>query len=314
MSQNGRLPAGELATIPGGRLRKDAAAAWLAMRNQIGRQQGIWICPTSVRTAYRPLADQQYFWDLYKSGKGALAAVPGTSNHGWGIAVDLPRADMQAAVRARGHAFGWGIRGGKMTSDAPSEAWHTMFHTGVFKAPTAPEHVHPYHVMNDRERAARDVLVKERRVAKRHGGWEKVDPSHLARALKAKATLERCAHDIAAAAQESGWNRANRRVRFQYINRLTGAAGDEEAIAVAPEPDLAELPDEPDPPFGEIDDYAYMPIGELGDEESVGGELPLDAGAEVADEPDPAFGETDDDAGETPGAGEPDVDPDVAVG
>jgi hypothetical protein len=57
MSVNGKLPGSDLAAIPGGQLRKDAAAAWLAMRGYVGQDQGVWICPTSRRTAYRPLAD-----------------------------------------------------------------------------------------------------------------------------------------------------------------------------------------------------------------------------------------------------------------
>ncbi|MEA2154120.1 MAG: hypothetical protein QOE11_260 [Solirubrobacteraceae bacterium] len=223
MSENGKLPAGDLAPIPGGKLRRDAAAAWLAMRSHIGSHEGVWVCPTSPRTAYRPLADQEYFWNLYQSGRGALAARPGTSNHGWGIAVDLPTPGMQAAVRNHGHIFGWGIQGGRMASDAPSEAWHTTFHTGVYVAPPAPEHTHPYHVMNDEERAARDILVKERRVAKRHGGWAQLDPSHRARAMKAKSQLKQCGRDIAVAAKESGWDKADRKKRYDYINKLTGA-------------------------------------------------------------------------------------------
>lgn len=223
MRENGNLPARDLSPIPGGQLRKDAAVAWLAMRSFIGKQEGIWICPTSPRTSYRSLADQQFFWDLFQSGKGALAARPGTSNHGWGIAVDVPTAAMQAAVRGCGHTFGWGIRGGKLASDAPSEAWHTTFHPGIFKAPPANKHTHPYHFMSDRERAARDILVKERRVAKRNGGWDKVDPGHLERAMRAKADLRQYARDIAAAAGESGWRKANRKIRFDYIKTLTGA-------------------------------------------------------------------------------------------
>ena len=39
--------------------------------------------------AWRSLERQQYYWDLYKSGRGNPAANPGTSNHGWGIASDL---------------------------------------------------------------------------------------------------------------------------------------------------------------------------------------------------------------------------------
>jgi len=222
MSANGNLPAGELAAIPGGKLRKDAAAAWLAMRSKIGKDKGVWICPTSTRTAYRSLADQQHFWNLFQAGKGALAARPGTSNHGWGIAVDVPTPAMQAAIREHGHTYGWGIRGGKLSSDAPSEAWHCTWHPGTFKAPPK-KHTHPYHFMNDREQAARDILVKARRIAKRHGGWDKIDDSHLKHAAKAKATLRRCARDIAAAAKESGWKKAHRRARFDYINKLTGA-------------------------------------------------------------------------------------------
>lgn len=222
MSENGRLPASELSAIPGGRLRKDAAVAWLAMRGFIGKEKGVWICPTSPRTAYRSFAEQEFFWTLYTSGKGALAARPGTSNHGWGIAVDLPTPAMQAAVRECGHRYGWGIRGGKMASDAPSEAWHTTFHPGVFKAP-APKHTHPYHFMSEREQAARDILVKERRIAKRNGGWDKVDRGDLKRAMKAKADLRQDARDIAAAAKNTGWDEAHRKTRFDYINKLTGA-------------------------------------------------------------------------------------------
>jgi hypothetical protein len=223
MSENGKLPSSELAAIPGGQLRKDAAVAWLALRALVGKEHGVWLAPTSPRTAYRPFADQQYFWNLYKSGKGALAAVPGTSNHGWGIAVDLPTPAMQAAVRDYGHTFGWGIRGGRLSSDAPSEAWHCTFHPGVYKAPVAQKPVHPYQVMNAKERAARDILVNERRVAKRNGGWQKVDDSHRQRAAKAKATLRQCGIDIAVAAKESGWEKANRKARYDYIQKLIGS-------------------------------------------------------------------------------------------
>ena len=223
MGENGRLAASELATIPGGRLRKDAAVAWLAMRSFIGHEKGIWICPTSQRTSYRCYADQVYFWNLYQAGRGALAARPGCSNHGWGLAVDLPTPAMQAAVRECGHRFGWGIRGGQLASDAPSEPWHATFHPGVYHAPAKPKRKHPYEYMNDRERAARDVLIKERRVAKRNGGWDAIDHSHVQRAAKAKGELKRCARDIAVAARTGGWEDRHRKARFDYINKLTGA-------------------------------------------------------------------------------------------
>ena len=37
----------------------------------------------------RSIATQQHYWNLYQSGRGNLAAWPGSSNHGWGVAVDL---------------------------------------------------------------------------------------------------------------------------------------------------------------------------------------------------------------------------------
>jgi hypothetical protein len=227
MAQTGRLPDSDLADIPGGRLRKDAAASWLRLRQRIGKEQGVWICPTSSRTAYRPYADQQYFWNLYQSGRGALAARPGTSNHGWGIAVDLPTPAMQAAVRRYGAEYGWGIRGGGPWTDAPSEAWHTTYnpdrdrHRG--ESPRARPKPHPRTYLTGAEKAARDTLVKERRIAKRHGGWEKVDKSHLERASRAKSKLAVQLRQIREAAAKSGWGQMHRKERADYIKQLIGA-------------------------------------------------------------------------------------------
>src|SRR3954463_2078862 len=89
MAQNGRLADSELAGVPGGRLAREAAANWLALRAKGGNDLGIWISPLGDRSSYRTFAGQQQFWDLYQSGRGNLAARPGTSNHGWGNAVDL---------------------------------------------------------------------------------------------------------------------------------------------------------------------------------------------------------------------------------
>jgi hypothetical protein len=223
VSSNGRLPDSELAAIPGGRLRKDAAQAWLAMRAYIGKNKGVWICPTSVRTAYRPYADQEYFWNLYRSGRGALAAQPGTSNHGWGIAVDIPTPAMQAAVRECGDKFGWGIRGGRLSSDAPSEAWHCTWHPGTYaavKQNAGKPKPNPYDALSDNEKALRDVLVKQRRIARRNGGWSKVGKSHLAQAVEAKKQIRAQMARIKQAAETDGWNKMNRKVRYDYLKKL----------------------------------------------------------------------------------------------
>ncbi|MBE2314471.1 D-alanyl-D-alanine carboxypeptidase family protein [Solirubrobacter sp. CPCC 204708] len=221
---NGELTERDLSPIPGGRLRADAADAWLAMRRRIASERGLWICPTSPRTSYRSYADQEHFWRLYQSGRGALAARPGSSNHGWGIAVDLPRPEMAAAVRAVAHEYGWGIAGGKLRSDAMSEWWHCTFHPGVYKGGAAkPKHVHPYKLMSDKEREARDILLHQRRVARRAGGWSQVDEMHLRKAKQAKKDLRQYAVNLRVAAERTGWDENHRRARYAYINQLIGA-------------------------------------------------------------------------------------------
>lgn len=47
---------------------------------------------TTEYGAWRPLSEQEFFWDCYQTkncNNGNLAAYPGTSDHGWGIASDL---------------------------------------------------------------------------------------------------------------------------------------------------------------------------------------------------------------------------------
>jgi cell wall-associated NlpC family hydrolase len=81
---NGLIPPSAMCPLgaAGHRLRCDAAAAYRAMSAAFAADMGGPICITD---SYRTYASQV---DLY-GRKPALAAVPGTSNHGWGLAVDL---------------------------------------------------------------------------------------------------------------------------------------------------------------------------------------------------------------------------------
>lgn len=218
MAENGRLPDSMLADIPGGRLTKEAAASWLRLRARIGKETGVWICPTSSRTAYRTFDQQNYFWNLYQSGKGALAARPGTSNHGMGTTVDVPLPRMAQLINQYGAEYGWQ----KKWSDAPSEWWHFKYspqndrHSGE----SARVRTHPYHHLTPDEKEARNILIKERRTAKRNGGWDKVDKSHLERANKAKQQLVIQAQQIRNAAKKDGWHKNNRQDRYNYIRKL----------------------------------------------------------------------------------------------
>ena len=125
MADNGKYPDSELAAIPGGRLSKEAAANWLALRAEGGQKLGIWISPLGERSSYRTFADQQMFWDLFRAGKGNLAARPGTSNHGFGNAIDLADPpSMRRVVDGFGAPYGW------RWGEAPSESWHVTYRGG----------------------------------------------------------------------------------------------------------------------------------------------------------------------------------------
>jgi zinc D-Ala-D-Ala carboxypeptidase len=117
---NGRIPPNELVTIGHGdhRLQSTAARAFQQME-MVARAQGVTF---GVITSYRDLPTQQRLArekGLYS--EGGLAAAPGTSNHGWGLSVDLdlnPRA--QEWMRDNGWRFGF-------VEDVPREPWHWTY-------------------------------------------------------------------------------------------------------------------------------------------------------------------------------------------
>lgn len=125
---NGRIPHYALTRIPSGRLLNGTPArSWLAMHHYLKTKKGIDLRPTGPNSSYRDYDTQVRFWNDYQAGRGPIAARPGTSNHGWGKAVDVPTPAMQASIRKWGAAFGWGIAGNRLGSDAPSESWHSVY-------------------------------------------------------------------------------------------------------------------------------------------------------------------------------------------
>jgi zinc D-Ala-D-Ala carboxypeptidase len=128
---NGQLRAADLCTLWDGtmQLRGDAASALaelnLAFKARFGRD----LCVTD---AYRTIAEQR----VLKSTKGGLAAVPGRSNHGWGLAIDLCSNETRGAgwtwIKENGGIYGWenpawALSGGS----GPHEPWHWEYTRGV---------------------------------------------------------------------------------------------------------------------------------------------------------------------------------------
>ncbi|BAU32447.1 M15 family metallopeptidase [Microcella alkaliphila] len=129
--QNGRIPTSALTPIgrgalPGGiQFGKEqyahpaAAAAWFRLRDAVQTRTGVRM---GVAEGYRDLALQQHYWNTLPF---PMAATPGTSNHGWGRAIDMYGYTAAAlrAVRDLGPGLGWSLA----TGDRVGEPWHIEY-------------------------------------------------------------------------------------------------------------------------------------------------------------------------------------------
>ncbi|MEO5678107.1 MAG: M15 family metallopeptidase [Acidimicrobiales bacterium] len=126
---NGRIPAAELCPLagaPGHLLRCDAAAAYGRMAVAYRASLKARLCITdSYRTYEAQVAAQQE--------KPALAAKPGTSNHGWALAVDLCGGANDFGTRqhrwlqANAGRFGWRQPAWAGKGGNRPEPWHWEF-------------------------------------------------------------------------------------------------------------------------------------------------------------------------------------------
>jgi hypothetical protein len=132
---NGRIPAADLCPVlfqPGPVMRCDAAISVEQMNMMWRATFGSNIC---VGSAYRSYGEQA----AVKEAKPHLAAAPGKSNHGWGLAVDFcggiqnwntPQHNWMVANAGR---FGWFHPAWAQRGGSKPEPWHWEFGA----APTA---------------------------------------------------------------------------------------------------------------------------------------------------------------------------------
>ncbi|MCC2334739.1 M15 family metallopeptidase [Cellulomonas wangsupingiae] len=129
--ENGLLATEDLCTLWDGRtqMRADAAVALAELNEVHVARFGTDLC---VVSGYRTLAQQR----SVKAQKGGLAATPGKSNHGWGLAMDFCSIETSGArwqwLNDNGPTFGWeqpnwAVRGGS----GPYEPWHWEYTKGV---------------------------------------------------------------------------------------------------------------------------------------------------------------------------------------
>lgn len=117
---NGKIPADALHAVgdTGHRLWAPAADA-LERAIADAARDGVTIGITDSYRSYEAQVDVAARKGLYS--QGGLAAVPGTSDHGWGMAVDLRLDDAaQAWMRANGDRYGF-------VEDTPREPWHWAY-------------------------------------------------------------------------------------------------------------------------------------------------------------------------------------------
>lgn len=122
---NGAVPLDALCPLPqdGHRLRADAAYAFTQLDEAYRARFGEPICVTD---SYRPLDAQVAVFGT----KPDLAAAPGTSNHGWGTAVDLCGGieefgtEQHIWMQWNAPLFGWFHPGWAQQDGSRPEPWH----------------------------------------------------------------------------------------------------------------------------------------------------------------------------------------------
>ncbi len=102
-------------------LRSDAAVKFNAMKAAAARA-GVTL---HVNSGFRTMAEQRYLYNLYKAGKGNLAARPGYSNHQGGLSADINAPGGYSGkvynwLKANAHKYGF-------KNDVGGEPWHWTF-------------------------------------------------------------------------------------------------------------------------------------------------------------------------------------------
>ena len=126
---NGEIPSSALCPLwgsPGDMLRADAAAAFGRMSKAYAAQFGRPICVTD---SYRSRGEQVVVY----AQKPHLAARPGTSNHGWGTAIDLCGGVQSFAtiehlwMQTHAGLYGWFHPSWAGANGSKPEPWHWEF-------------------------------------------------------------------------------------------------------------------------------------------------------------------------------------------
>lgn len=117
---NGKIPAAALSSIgqDSHKMWAPGAQAYQKLRAAAARD-GVTIKATDSYRSYEQQVDLVQRKGLYS--QGGLAARPGTSEHGWGLSLDLD-LNTKALAWMRAHAKEYGF-----SENVPRESWHWTF-------------------------------------------------------------------------------------------------------------------------------------------------------------------------------------------
>ena len=193
---NGRIPLDTLFEIPGGRLEREAARAWNDLHATIVRRGGPPIRPLGPISSYRDFDGQLAMRTLWCSRKVcSKAAVPGTSNHGLGRAVDVATTEMEGWLLRLGRSYGWSHDEGRRVG----ESWHFTYIGGYEPRPD------PLAALLPTERSWVEELERK--------GTSRARQQELRRRIQLQLTV------IWREAKKTGWERRHRRTRFRILKR-----------------------------------------------------------------------------------------------
>lgn len=128
--RNGDIDRARMREIPGAGIDSDTGRPHIMQANASINAQAMLAeanakgVPLRLIYSYRPLSVQWEKWWDYKLHDGNVAAPPGTSNHGWGIAIDIASYPSAVAwMRNNARRFGFYER-------VPGEPWHWEYEGG----------------------------------------------------------------------------------------------------------------------------------------------------------------------------------------
>lgn len=201
---NGRFSSSNTDPIPGGSLWNGAgtsdvgaAKAWNDARRAYISDGGLpsEFMPAGPNSSARSIAAQEYFW----ANRPPAAAYPGTSNHGWGLAVDVLTRQAAAWLMTHGMKYGFSHDEGARVG----EWWHFRY-VGGYKP-------------KKRDGLAHLTFIERRRVREldklRRTNKDQARQRVLVRVLTEQ--RKRIWHE--AESVKGGWDRSNRRKRYRSL-------------------------------------------------------------------------------------------------